>query len=411
MLVNEIELLAELPPSTRALIARLLLFITVLVLIIVFRRVLTWIIVRPLRRIARRTGFEQDEIILERMMLPIRLFVIAVAIAVGVALFEIGDSVDDFLLNVSRTILIIAVLTGIYRLVDLLAPTSVRLSRVTGISIDDSLLPFLRTGLKLVVIAVGLVIVLQEWDYDVSGLIAGLGLGGLALSLAAQDTIANLFGFMSIVSDNPFDIGEYIITPDAEGIVEHVGLRSTRIRRLDQAVVYLPNNKLASNPITNWSRLHKRRINYTLGVTYDATSGDVRVLLERIRTLLRDEELVETDSITVIFTEFGDSALNILVRAYVQIADWGEFHLYQEQMHMRIMDIVEQLNLSFAFPSMSLYVENLPPVVREQPEERPDPKLSPRERALKAGHVIRTEQKPETSDDPEENITNQQDEG
>lgn len=408
MLVDQIDFLAELPAGTRALLARLLLILAVVFFIWLLRRVLNWFVIRPLRRMVHRTGFDQDDMLLDALMPSIRLFVIAVAMAISLELFRVGDSLDTFIANVSRTLVILALLTGVFRAVDVLAMNAMRFTRITGIEIEERLLPFLRTGAKLVVMAVGLVIVLQEWGYDVSGLIAGFGLGGLAFSLAAQDTVGNLFGFMAIVSDNPFDVGEYIITPDAEGVVEHVGLRATRIRTLDQAVIYVPNSRVANSAVTNWSRLSKRRVNYTLGVTYDTTSGDMRVLLERIRELLRREPEVDADSVTVLFTEFGDSALNVMVRCYVLIADWGEFHLYQEQLHMKIMDIVADLKLSIAFPSMSLYVENLPAPSSEPDRPQAPPRLSPRERALKAGVPLPSD-KPQVSDDPEENITGQQD--
>src|SRR3982751_4471798 len=128
---------------------------------------------------------------------------------------------------------------------------------------------------KTILMALALVIIIQEWGYDVSGLVAGLGLGGLAFSLAAKDTVENLFGFTTIVSDQPFVVGEFIKSNDIEGTVEHVGIRSTRIRQQDQSYVIVPNSKLASAPILNWSRLNKRWYNTTLRVSYNATRQDI----------------------------------------------------------------------------------------------------------------------------------------
>ncbi len=112
-------------------------------------------------------------------------------------------------------------------------------------------------------------------------------------SLAAQDTVSNLFGFTTIVGDQPFIVGEFIKTPDAEGIVEHVGVRSTRLRQLDQAYVTVPNNKLASSAILNWSRLSKRRLNTILSIRYSATSDQIRDLCQRIRDLLNARDSVQ----------------------------------------------------------------------------------------------------------------------
>jgi MscS family membrane protein len=408
MILDRIPLFEELSDPAKALIARVLFFFFVVILIILLRHLLTFIMVRPLRRLAKRTGFRQDDEIIKAMMTPLRLVVIAIAIFISASVFRVGDSLDLFFINVGRSFIIFAIFTAAYQFIDLVAPSSRQLARVTGLEIEDRLLPFMRTAIKIVIIALGMVVLLQEWDYDVSGLIAGFGLGGLAFSLAAQDTASNLFGFMAIVSDNPFQVGEYIIMPDAEGIVEHVGMRTTRIRQLDQAIVYVPNSSMANSPITNWSRLSKRRLDYTLGVTYDTTSGDMRVLVHRIRDLLKVQELVDPDSVTVYFMSFGDSALNILVRCYISIQDWAEFQAEKERLNLLIMDMVDELNLGIAFPSMSLYVENLPPVT--VPEERPRPRLTREERALQGGRAEKDSDNVKVNEQ-DENVTGQQDEG
>jgi MscS family membrane protein len=211
-----------------------------------------------------------------------------------------------------------------------------------------------------VLVAFAAVIIIDEWGYDVNGLVAGLGIGGLAIALAAQDTLANLFGFTTIVGDSPFVEDEYIVTPDVEGVVESVGLRSTRIRQLDQAIVTIPNSKLSGSAITNWSRLYKRRINFVLGITYDATSHQMDELLKLLREMLTRREKVDPDSVVVYFINFGDSALEILVRCYVFESDWGRFTAEREAVNLAVMDIVESLGLSIAFPSQSIYVENIP---------------------------------------------------
>lgn len=426
-MLDQIPLLNELPPGVRELMARLLLLIFVLVFALILRRILTWIVVRPLRRLAKRSHFEYDDMILKAVLLPIRFIVYAVTIFMGLEILAVGDSVDLFIANIARSLVIIGVLLLAYRLVDLLAANSRRLNMMAGIEIEDRLLPFIRTAIKLVVIAIGMVIVLQEWGYDVSGLIAGLGLGGLAFSLAAQDTISNLFGFTAIVSDNPLTVGEFIKTPDVEGIVEHVGLRSTRVRQLDQAVVYVPNNKLANSAILNWSRLSKRRIDFILGVTYDSSSGQLRVLLHRLREMLKAQETIDPDSVVVYFVEFSDSSLDVLVRAYVLLSDWGAFTAEKERLMLIIMDIINELNMSLAFPTTSLYVENLAEILNVEHEVKSKATLSPRERALMQGEfhegmtlslreraLMRGEfhetTTPPPPDKPGENITGQQDE-
>lgn len=412
-MLNDLPLINELPEAGRIVVAGLLLLLLVLLVSFIIRRTLTFLIIRPLRNLSRRTQFDHDDKLIDSVIAPIRYIVIAVAILVAVAVLDAGESFDTFFGHISRTMIIFGMLLIIYRVIDLFALNSQRMAIVTGISIEERLLPFLRTAGKLVVIALGLVIVLQEWGYDVSGVVAGLGLGGLAFSLAAQDTVSNLFGFTAIVSDNPLNVGEYISADGVEGIVEHVGLRSTAIRRLDQAIVYMPNSRLANANILNWSRLQKRRMDFTLGVTYNSTSGQLRVLLHRIREMLRSQEKIDPESVTVFFVNFGDSSLDIMVRSYILIADWTAYTTEVERLRLEILDIVADLNMDIAFPSTSLYVETLPPIysggrTKEDPE--PTPKLDHEEHALMEGR--RTEEVPaiKSSDNPEDNITGQQDE-
>jgi MscS family membrane protein len=407
-MIEQFPLVNDLPEDLRNTIIRVLLVVLALLLIWGLRRLITMILIRPLRAVTKRTGRQYDDQIIEAAIMPMRWFIIAIGILISAELLEIGGGLFTFVENIGRSLIIVAILMMIYKLIDLLMLSANILARVTGMNVEDRLLPFLRTAVKILVIALGIVITLQEWGYNVSGLVAGLGLGGLAFSLAAQDTVANLFGFTAIISDRPFDIGEFIITPDVEGIVEHVGIRSTRVRRLDQAVVYVPNNKLANSAVLNWSRLSKRRVDYILGVTYDSSSGDIRVLLHRIREMLKAQQTVDPDSVVVYFINFGDSSLEVLVRCYVFIADWGEFTAEKERLNLLVMDIVDDLGMSIAFPSMSLYVENITEFTdaRSVPDKKPT--LSPRERALMAGHHEKTE-KPQVTDE-DENITGQQDE-
>jgi len=192
------------------------------------------------------------------------------------------------------------------------------------------------------------VILLQEWGYDVSGLLAGIGIGGLALSLAAQDTLANLFGFVAIVSDRPFDVGEFVKTGDVEGTIEHVGLRSIRVRQQNQAVVYIPNNLVANSPLLNWSRLKKRFLDLRIGVEYETTNDQLRLMIERIRELLVSDEVVEAASVVVNVIDFRTESIDMVIRAYIFKADWKLFTTEKERLTMAMLDIMKDLKIELA---------------------------------------------------------------
>ncbi|MBN1963225.1 MAG: mechanosensitive ion channel family protein [Anaerolineae bacterium] len=327
------------------------------------RRLLTRTLLPRLRRLTQQSKFDGDDILLKAIKLPVNLLFLALAIHLGMAALS-PEGVGSFVEHLARTLVIMAVFSLLYQTVGLATRSVTVVANFTGMTIDQQLLPFVRTALRIVIGALAIVAVLQEWQYDVAGLIAGFGLSGLAFALAAEDTVSNLFGFTTIVGDRPLAVGEFIVTPDVTGTVEKVGFRSTRIRQLDQAVVTIPNSKLANSVITNWSRLYKRWVNMTIGLTYNTTSEQLREFIERVKTMLAGHELVDPESVRVIFTGFGDSALEVLIRAYFTIADWTLFMEKQQEVMLDIMDIVNELGLGFAFPSQSVYIEQLP---REDP--------------------------------------------
>jgi MscS family membrane protein len=343
---------------------RLALVLLALILLWLLRRLVVRLAIPRLQRLAKVSGSEADDILVEAIVTPFRLIMIAASIYVAAAILS-TDGVPSFYSQLARTLVILAVFNVIYKMTGVIMRSTSVVTNLTGLKLDEQLLPFVRTALQVIIVALGIVIVLQEWRYDVGGLIAGLGIGGLAFALAAEDTVSNLFGFTTIVGDRPLVVGEFIKTPDVSGTVEHVGFRSTRIRQLDRAIVTIPNSKLAASVVTNWSRLEKRRIDMTIGLTYNTTSAEVRDFITRIKALLESREPVDSESIVVLFTNFGASSLDIRVICYILLADWGAMMNEQQEIMLAIMDIVEEMGLSFAFPSQSLYIEQTPKPIQD----------------------------------------------
>jgi MscS family membrane protein len=342
----------------REVIVRIFVLCVALLLIYFARRILTWIVLTPLQRMMQQKNRAIDQRLIEAVFGSVRLVLIAVGLLVSAQILAVGDTFFYGLIQViSRALLILATLTLVYRLVDILAPTGFQLASFTGIDLDERLLPFLRVAVKLFIIAVGLVIILQELGYDVSGLIAGIGIGGLAISLAAQDTISNLFGFASIVGDRPFNVGDYIKTSDFEGTVEHVGVRSTRLRQLDQTQVIVPNNVLANTPIFNLSRMGKRRVDITLQLSDETPANHIRALLPRLREMLDTWPSVDRSSVQVYFNKLAEHSFDIMIRCYVNKVAFVEMMAEQEQIQLAVLDIIEEMGLELG--SHSIYLENL----------------------------------------------------
>jgi MscS family membrane protein len=223
------------------------------------------------------------------------------------------------------------------------------------------MIPFMETAFKGVLFAIAILVVAQTWGVNLTGIVAGLGLAGLAVSLAAKEVLDDVLGFMVILADDVFRTEEYIITPKGQGIVEQIGLRSTRIRALDQSLIVIPNQALTSDAVTNWSRLEKRWFNFMIGVTYQTSIEQLEQVVDGIREMLKGREAVDPDSVVVLFTEYGGSALNILIRSYIKIADWTEAQAERHAVNLEIKRICAELDVSIAYETQSLFIENMQP--------------------------------------------------
>jgi MscS family membrane protein len=189
----------------------------------------------------------------------------------------------------------------------------------------------------------------------VTGLLAGLGVGGLAVALAAQKTIENLFGGVSLVADRPIQVGEICRFGDRVGTIEAIGLRSTRIRTLDRTVVTIPNAEFSALQLENYSARDRIWLKLTLGLRYETSPAQLRQVLDALRKLLRDHPRVDPDPARVRFIDFGAYSLDLELFAYVQTSDFNEYLAIREEILLSIMDAVEACGTGFAFPSQTIY--------------------------------------------------------
>ena len=216
---------------------------------------------------------------------------------------------------------------------------------------------FIANILKLVIIALSVVVVISELGYNITGLITGLGLGGLTFSLAAQSTASNLFAGFSIVADKPFDVGDYIITPSVEGTVEDITMRSTRVRTVADTVIVMPNSKLVDEPITNYSKMNKRICDMTIGLTYDTDGDTIKKCVDDIKDMLEHTAGINEERIVVAFSGFSDSSQDIRIIYFTNATAHDPALKMREEINFKIKEIVENNGASFAFPSVSVYNE------------------------------------------------------
>jgi MscS family membrane protein len=219
-----------------------------------------------------------------------------------------------------------------------------------------SLVPLLSRIAKIAVVVMGIIAVLSELGYPVASLVAGLGIGGIALALAAQKTVENLFGSLSIGLDKPFRVGDFIRVDALVGTVEAIGFRSTRIRTLDRTLVTIPNGKLADMHLETFAARDRIRLACTLGLVYGTTSEQMRAVLEGVRRVLSEHPKIWPDSIVVRLAALGASSLDIEVMAWFQTTEADEFGAIRQEVLLSFMEVVEGAGSSFAFPTRTLHL-------------------------------------------------------
>jgi MscS family membrane protein len=201
-----------------------------------------------------------------------------------------------------------------------------------------------------------MVAVISELGYPVASLIAGLGIGGLALALASQKTFENLFGAFSLGVDQPFREGDFVKVEDFMGTVEAIGLRSTRIRTLDRTLITIPNGKLAEMRIESFAARDRIRLACILGLVHGTTANQMRLVVAGLEQLLREHPKVWPEGITVRFQELNSSSLDIEIAAWFTTADYTEFQLIRQEILLQFMEVVEKARTSFAFPTRTVHL-------------------------------------------------------
>lgn len=285
---------------------------------------------------------------------PLRAFFIVLGLVLAVRYLPISFTHQGTINNIVRSLVIIFIAWCLLRLVDYISqfPDEIK----DRFNLDKILIPFLRNTIRFIIIALAVVVIAQEWDYNVNGFIAGLGLGGLAFALAAQNMLSNLFGGMVIITEKPFSLGEWIETPSVEGSVEEITFRSTRVRTYDQKLITVPNSTLANEPIINHARIERRRMTFHLRVTFNTTPEKMQECIDKLKTMLIQRPDIHND-VKVYFDKFGDSSLEILVDCFAKTNAYFEWLEIKGKVNLEIMKLLTDQGVSIALPSQSVYVE------------------------------------------------------
>ena len=347
-------------------VGEILTALAVFFLFLFARRLFSRSIIAFLQVLTRRTRSTLDDQIIAALSEPLRFAFVIIGIYAAGHVAPFPPDVTSILDKLVRSLIAFTIFWTLYRCVD---PLSFLLDKATALfgstGLRDSLKGFFAKLAKFVIACLGVVAVLEEWDFNVAAVLGGLGLVGMAVAFGAQNLIANLFAGVSIFLDHIFEKGEWIRTPDVEGTVEDIGFRTTKIRRFDKALVTIPNNKLASEAVINFSRMTNRRIYWKIGLEYRTTTEQLRQVVDGIADYIHAHGDFETDRsrvTTLIHVDsFNDSSIDIMLYCFTKTTNWGAWMQAKERLAYRIKEIVEdEAGAGFAFPSSSIYVETLP---------------------------------------------------
>lgn len=304
---------------------------------------------------AGRTEQHYDDLIVTAARGPVRLLLGVFAFRFGQGFLALAVPVDRGLIGVENALLVVGTAWMTLRSVDVVATFLRDRWQAAGEPGAVGLVPLGRRVAKVFLGGIAVIAVLQNLGVNVTGILAGLGVGGLAVALAAQKTVENLFGGVTLAADRPVRVGDFCRFGDRVGTIQEIGLRSTRIRTLDRTVVTVPNSEFSALALENFAERDRIWFQTVLGLRYETTADQLRHVLAGLTQLLRDDERVDPDPARVRFVGFGAFSLDLEVFAYIKTSDWAEFLRIRQELLLEIMNVVDASGSGFAFPSQTIY--------------------------------------------------------
>jgi len=319
-------------------------------------RVLDWLVTHRLKRWAEKTHTRLDDLIIELLRGPVKVVTFVILLHVGLRLFAWPPWVQDYLSKGLKVLVAWSITYVLAKAVDpILNYWRTSFKPEDEKLLDSHLLPLIRKSIKTLIVILAVLFTSQNLGLNITSLLAGLSVGGLALGLAAQDTVANVLGAIAIFLDKPFRVGDRIQFENVDGVVESIGLRSTRIRNLDGHLVTVPNKTVGNATIVNVSRRPHIRTIMDIGITYDTPPNKVQLALEILEKVFREHPM--TSDVIVSFTQFADSSLNLKVIHWWKGTDYRAYMAGMRELNLQIKERFDAAGLSFAFPTRTLYVK------------------------------------------------------
>lgn len=330
----------------------------IIVASVVLARLAYWLFGSVMKRITSRTKTELDDLLVIKMERPTLMLIITLGIRYALERLHFTDAVDNL---IHKGFIIVIALNATWFFIRLLEAMIenflVPYSKREDNTLDDQMILLVKRGVRLIVWTVGAIVALNNAGLDVGGLIAGLGIGGLAVALAAQDTVKNIFGGIMIFIDKPFRIGDRVLIDKYDGFVEYIGVRSTRLRTLAGTLVTIPNAHFTDRAIENITIETARRVDLTIGLTYHTPPEKIDVAISLLREIIAKHPNTITDQTVVFFQTFGAHSLDIKLIYFIQKG--RDIFQTQTEVNNQILQRFNEHELEFAFPTRTIYHKSI----------------------------------------------------
>ena len=336
-----------------------------------------------LKRMARLFPKELEADIAGQAKAPYSLLIFWGIGQAGFQFVSVGEKWKMFLYQPLKVILAYSLLLLCWRFLDILEKyIALYLEKNKTGSVDSitkNILPYSKKILKILTALISILLLLQNSGFNVTSLLAGLGLGGIAIALAAKETLSNFFGGFTVISDKPFSVGDWIACDQAEGTVEDIGFRSTKIKTFYDSVLTIPNAALANSIIDNLGKRKARRTRITLDITYDSSPEKIEAFVEGIKSIIKSNPCTRKDYYQCYFSGYGPHSLQILLNFFLKVGDWDTELLQKQNIFLEILRLAKELNVEFAFPTQTVEL----PAFSGEPQKKP-PSFSAKELREKA---------------------------
>ncbi|MCK5338253.1 MAG: mechanosensitive ion channel family protein [Bacteroidales bacterium] len=316
-------------------------------------KALYWVIGRIVKKLTAKTKTKLDDIMVDMLEEPIVLIVTIIGVWFAIGRLSFPEKIMEWINNLYMVMIVLTITWLLARLIDaIIKEYVVPITKKTKGDFDDQIIPIIRKAIRVAIWVMGIIIALNNAGYNVGALLAGLGIGGIALAMAAKDTVANFFGGITIFTDKPFTINDRVKINGFDGTITEIGIRSTRLKTLENRIVTIPNSKFTDGMVENVSSEPHRKVVLKLGLVYETTASKIQNGMKALQTIVDENEDLEENTV-ISFNEFGDFSLGILFIYYIKKG--ADIMGVQTNVNMEVKRRFEEFDIEMAFPTQTVY--------------------------------------------------------